>query len=70
MGGRGVMLHCKTCHGEMDELAAFPGGICLDCYKQTPDANRPLTADDIVQMWGGPTHVESFDEEEEEEEEE
>lgn len=45
---------CKQCGSETDELATFPGGICLDCYRQTPEANAPLTSADVVAMWGGP----------------
>lgn len=46
-------LVCNRCGDEVDPLAVFPGGICLECYKKTPEANAPLTADDIVRMWGG-----------------
>jgi hypothetical protein len=45
------MTTCKECGTEVDELAVFPGGICLGCYKKTPEANAPLTAGDIVKMW-------------------
>lgn len=44
---------CTRCSETVDELELFPGGICLACYRQTPEANAPLTADDVVRMWGG-----------------
>ena len=47
------MITCTTCGEDTDPLAIFPGDICLECYRQTPDARRPLTADDVTQMWGG-----------------
>lgn len=50
-----MSLVCTECGDEVDPLAVFPGGICLECYKKTPEANAPLTADDIVWMWGGRT---------------
>lgn len=48
---------CTSCQRPTDELAVFPGTICLDCYQQTPEANRPITADELTAMWGGrPAH--------------
>lgn len=44
---------CSTCGTDTDELALFPGGICVNCYAQTPAANAPLTADGIKGMWSG-----------------
>jgi len=43
---------CTACDAETSPLAVFPGGICLDCYKKTPEARAPLTAADIRRMWG------------------
>ena len=45
-------IKCKTCKREIDPLAVFPGGICVDCYAKTPEANRPMTASEIAGMWG------------------
>jgi len=50
-----ALTECATCGAETDPLAMFPGGICLDCYRKTADAHRPLSSDDIVRMWGGAT---------------
>lgn len=47
-------MTCKTCKATVDPLAVFPGGICVECYAKTPEANAPHTAEDIVKMWGGP----------------
>lgn len=44
---------CKTCETEHDILAKFPGGICVDCYAQTPEGRRMPTAEEVVSMWGG-----------------
>ena len=43
---------CTSCTAEVSPLALFPGDICLECYALTPEANAPLTARDIRQMWG------------------
>lgn len=45
-------VDCAKCGETVSTLATFPGGICLDCYKQTPDARRPLSAEDVRGMWG------------------
>jgi len=47
------MKTCITCKTEIHPLAVFPGPLCLDCYSVTPEANAPLSARDIVEMWGG-----------------
>lgn len=47
------MLNCKSCAVEVDELAVFPGGICVDCYAKTPEANAPLTGAQVVSMFAG-----------------
>ena len=44
---------CSSCGAQVDSLAVFPGGICVECYAKSPEGNRPLTADEIVSMWGG-----------------
>jgi hypothetical protein len=28
---------CKRCGAEIDELAVFPGGICVDCHAKKFD---------------------------------
>lgn len=44
---------CTQCGEDTHWLATFPGGICLHCYAETGDARRPLTSQEIVEMWGG-----------------
>jgi hypothetical protein len=44
---------CKGCGAETNALAVFPGGICVKCYEQTPAARTPITAEDLIAMWGG-----------------
>lgn len=43
---------CAKCGAEIDALAVFPGGICVNCYAETAEANRPMTADEVSGMWG------------------
>lgn len=44
---------CTTCGTEHGFLEEFPGALCLDCYKQTPEAHAPITAEELARMWGG-----------------
>ena len=44
---------CKGCAKEEDMLAMFPNNLCLVCDAMTPEANRPMTARELSQMWGG-----------------
>lgn len=46
------MIKCQSCKDQVDELAVFPGGICLTCYSLTEEATATLTADDVRRMWG------------------
>jgi hypothetical protein len=44
---------CTQCKTEVDRLAVFPGGLCLECWAISPEANRQITAQELAQMWGG-----------------
>ncbi len=44
-------VECRACGAEVDELAVFPGRICLTCYSKTPEANAPLTAEGVAGMF-------------------
>jgi hypothetical protein len=46
------MTQCTQCKAEIDRLAVFPNGLCVDCYAQTEEANRPITAQELARMWG------------------
>jgi len=46
-------MKCSKCLNDLHPLAAFPNRLCVDCYAQTPEANRPITARELAQMWGG-----------------
>lgn len=46
------MTPCKACKTPTSDLSLFPGGICLDCYKQTAEARRMPTAAEIRRTWG------------------
>lgn len=39
---------CKKCKKETDELAVFPGGICLACYEKAYDATPEQERETIV----------------------
>jgi hypothetical protein len=44
---------CAGCNKTEDVLAMFPNNLCLVCYAMTPEANAPMTARQLSQMWGG-----------------
>jgi hypothetical protein len=44
-------MNCSTCAKEINLLDMFPNELCVDCYAQTPEANRPITAKELAQMW-------------------
>lgn len=44
---------CTNCAKDTDNLALFPGKLCLDCYSLTYEARRPITAQELTRMWGG-----------------
>jgi hypothetical protein len=46
-------MKCTQCKNEVHPLAVFPGEICVDCYAMTAEANKPMTARELAQMWGG-----------------
>jgi hypothetical protein len=46
------MEECTKCKQEIHPLAVFPQGLCVDCYAMTEEANRPITARELAQMWG------------------
>lgn len=49
----GTMTECTKCHAETDELAVFPGGLCLECWRPIGDAEaRTMTAEKLARMWG------------------
>ena len=47
-------IYCTACDAAIDPLSVFPGGICLQCYADSPEGRRMPTADEVVAMWGGP----------------
>ena len=46
-------MKCTKCLNDVHPLAVFPAGLCVDCYAQTEEAQRPITARELAQMWGG-----------------
>lgn len=47
-------MTCTKCGTPVGALEVFPGGLCLSCYAMTPEANEPITAEQLAQMWGAP----------------
>ena len=45
-------MKCSKCFNDVHPLAVFPAGLCVDCYALTEQANRPITARELAQMWG------------------
>lgn len=47
-------LVCTGCKQEVDPLAVFPGGRCLECYRPEGERlARTMTAEKLTAMWGG-----------------
>ena len=40
-----TIASCKRCHAQVDEIALFPGRICVTCYERVYDS--------IVRLNGG-----------------
>jgi hypothetical protein len=45
------VLNCSKCESEIHPLAVFPNGLCVECYALTEEANRPLTGEEVANMW-------------------
>ena len=46
-------VKCAKCGNDTHYLATFPGGICLSCYEKSEEAQRPMSAEEIVGMFKG-----------------
>lgn len=44
-------MTCKKCGAPVDELAVFPGGICLKCHAEKVD-KLPLEPPDFFKAMG------------------
>lgn len=44
---------CSQC-GKWSQ-SQFPGDLCLECWKKSPESQRMVSAEELVSMWGGPT---------------
>lgn len=45
-------VKCSQCEAEIDELAVFPKGRCVDCYAASPEGRRMPTAAEVRRTWG------------------
>jgi hypothetical protein len=43
---------CADCSATVHPLEVFPGPRCLACWSVTPEANAPMSARQLAQMWG------------------
>ena len=45
---------CTKCGTRITVLEAFPGNICLECYRPIGDRiAATMTAEKLTRMWGG-----------------
>lgn len=44
---------CTTCSKVIDRLEEFPGGLCLQCWADSPEGRYMPTAEELTAMWGG-----------------
>lgn len=43
---------CKRCGKAIDELAVFPGGICVECHAKAFDASPQQMERTIMEVFG------------------
>tara|TARA_B100001559_G_C15926676_1_gene361232 strand:- start:162 stop:338 length:177 start_codon:yes stop_codon:yes gene_type:complete len=46
-------INCSKCSSSVHWLEIFPNNLCLDCYKVSDQANKDITADELVAMFKG-----------------
>ena len=46
------VIKCPECNIALLPTEAFPNNLCVECYALTPEANAPITARQLAQMWG------------------
>jgi hypothetical protein len=46
------MINCFKCEAEVNPLALFEGGLCVECYAQTREGRRNITGEQLAVMWG------------------
>ena len=46
-------VNCSKCNACVDKLDLFSNNLCLDCYRVSDQANRDITADELVAMFKG-----------------
>ena len=44
-------IKCKGCQAATDPLDLFPGNVCLNCWAESEEGNKPLTAESVAGMW-------------------
>lgn len=47
------MTPCTSCNTPTENLDLFPNDLCVDCYAQTEQGTRIVTAEELVRLWGG-----------------
>ena len=43
----------SKCNACVDKLELFSNNLCLDCYRVSDQANKDITADELVDMFKG-----------------
>ena len=46
-------INCSKCSSSVHWLEIFSNNLCLDCYKVSDQANKDITADELVDMFKG-----------------
>lgn len=44
-------ITCTACGTDVDPLEVFPNDVCLPCYRTTPEANAPLSAVEVANLF-------------------
>ena len=44
-------VNCSKCNACVDKLELFSNNLCLDCYRVSDQANKDITADELVGMF-------------------
>jgi hypothetical protein len=45
-------LVCTGCGDKVHPLAIFPNDLCLECFANSPEGKREVTAEELSRMWG------------------
>lgn len=46
-------VNCNKCKTPVEPLDLFSNNLCLDCYRVSEEANKNITAEELVSMFKG-----------------